>query len=104
MRISWFSKVHSSFHLDHFNHANVHLGIDGTLNTPNSLVIPNDSYKKRVNIRVGDINLTRTLHHLFNEMPKIDPGPHPKLALSELFTSYQRLVRLRISNGVSVGG
>ena len=90
--------------MDHFNHANIRLGIDGTLNTPNSLVIPNDSYKKRVNIRVGDINLTRTLNHLFNEIPKIDPGPHPKMALSDLFTSYQRIVRLRVSSGVSVGG
>ena len=44
------------------------------------------------------------LNHLFNEIPKIDPGPHPKMALSELFTSYQRIVRLRVSNGVSVGG
>ena len=104
MHISWFSKVYSNFHLDHFNHANVRLGIDGTLNTPNSLVIPNDSYKKRVNIRVGGINLTTTLDHLFNEMPKIDPGPHPKMALSDLFASYQRIVRLRVSSGVSVGG
>lgn len=84
------------FHLDYFNHANVHLGADGTLNTRKSLVIPNDSFNKRVDIRVGDIKLTRTLDHLFNEMPKIDPGPHPKLALSELFSSYRRLVRLRI--------